>query len=280
MKPQWLLISLFLFHRMPAIAQSPTTEISLYFASDSSAVTKTHTTLLDSLLPLNNKNDISEIHLSGYCDDVDDSIYNLQLSGHRVRAVKNYLIQWGIDSNLIVEEKAYGENKPVNNNTNEAERAINRRVDIIIEYQLKNSDALRNQIDNAKVGEKIVLKNMNFYPGSSRIIPESIPVMDTLYEIMKDHPGLVIELVGHICCISDATAASYKNGDGFNMDTGTFTLSYDRAFSVRNYLVKKGIETKRILYIGKGGSEKLVNPELTDADRQANRRVEVWVVGK
>ncbi|TWR27609.1 OmpA family protein [Mucilaginibacter pallidiroseus] len=55
--------------------------------------------------------------------------HNQALSVERANAVKTYLVNSGVNGdNLVI--KGYGETKPISNNTDEAGRALNRRVEI------------------------------------------------------------------------------------------------------------------------------------------------------
>jgi outer membrane protein OmpA-like peptidoglycan-associated protein len=53
----------------------------------------------------------------------------------------------------------------------------------------------------------------------------------------------------------------------------------NRAKAVYDFLVKKGIDAKRLTYKGFGSSKKLVE-EVTEIDRITNRRVEIKIVNK
>ncbi len=67
----------------------------------------------------------------GYTDDVGSSAYNQQLSLRRAEAVKQYLVESGIDS-AIVNAKGFGKSSPVVQGTTAAARAHNRRVEIAV----------------------------------------------------------------------------------------------------------------------------------------------------
>ena len=56
------------------------------------------------------------------------------------------------------------------------------------------------------------------------------------------------------------------------------TLSERRAESVASYLAGRGVVRARMATRGFGESQLLVNPEASEADRAANRRVEIKVV--
>jgi len=75
-------------------------------------------------------NDIN-IEIAGHTDDRGSKSYNKKLSSNRASSVSEYLLSNGIDNSRFT-IKGYGEDKPVVKNDTEENRAINRRVEIII----------------------------------------------------------------------------------------------------------------------------------------------------
>ncbi len=69
--------------------------------------------------------------VEGHTDSDGDESYNQKLSEERAAAVKNLLIQSGIDASRL-DSKGYGESKPVNENSTSEGKANNRRVEFII----------------------------------------------------------------------------------------------------------------------------------------------------
>jgi OOP family OmpA-OmpF porin len=55
--------------------------------------------------------------------------HNMTLSVERANSVKTYLVNTGVSADLLT-VKGYGESKPISPNTDEASRALNRRVEI------------------------------------------------------------------------------------------------------------------------------------------------------
>jgi OmpA-OmpF porin, OOP family len=76
------------------------------------------------------KTDI-RVEIAGHTDDVGEADDNLLLSQNRANAVKNWLVQRGIDKDRII-AKGYGETKPVASNTTEAGKQKNRRTEVRI----------------------------------------------------------------------------------------------------------------------------------------------------
>jgi len=122
-------------------------------------------------------------------------------------------------------------------------------------------------------GERILLNNIQFEPGSPVMIPESKKEIQVLLEKLQENPSLEIEISGHLCC-----AVEIRDGDGYDYDHLTWDLSKNRAKKVYDFLVKKGIEKSRLSYQGIGLQKPLVSPEKNEADEALNRRVEVKII--
>ena len=69
------------------------------------------------------------ISVYGYTDDVGTAEYNLKLSERRAQAVRDYLVQSGIDPKIVT-TKGYGKSDPRVPGDSAAARATNRRVEI------------------------------------------------------------------------------------------------------------------------------------------------------
>jgi outer membrane protein OmpA-like peptidoglycan-associated protein len=107
------------------------------------------------------------------------------------------------------------------------------------------------------------LDNVFFDTGLSTLKPSSYKALNSLYEVMKLKPALVIEIGGH----TDNTGTKDINKK----------LSQDRANAVRNYLIKKGIAANRITAVGYGDSEP-VSDNATEEGKAKNRRTEVTIL--
>ena len=125
-----------------------------------------------------------------------------------------------------------------------------------------------------EVGEKMLLSDLNFRPGSHYLRPSSIPSLRRLIDVLKANPSVKIEIIGHICCHPDYS----PHPDGFDREAGDNKLSYNRANNIKDYLAKNGIDESRVEATGMGARERLVYPEETDQDRITNRRVEIKIL--
>lgn len=76
---------------------------------------------------------LSQIKIYGYTDNIGKDEYNIQLSKDRAIAVKQLLIEMGLNSTIII-VKGLGNKNPISNNHREEGRAKNRRIEIVFEY--------------------------------------------------------------------------------------------------------------------------------------------------
>ncbi len=72
-----------------------------------------------------------DIEVQGHTDSVGSDAYNLNLSRARAVAVRNYLVDHGIDAGRL-HAKGYGESEPIASNDTAEGRARNRRVELKI----------------------------------------------------------------------------------------------------------------------------------------------------
>jgi outer membrane protein OmpA-like peptidoglycan-associated protein len=74
----------------------------------------------------------ARVSVFGFTDSVGDDPYNLKLSEDRALSVKNALVAAGAPKGVVFETKGFGKANPVASNGNEAGRALNRRVEVLI----------------------------------------------------------------------------------------------------------------------------------------------------
>ncbi len=112
-------------------------------------------------------------------------------------------------------------------------------------------------------GEKIQLHNVFYETGLYDLKPQSLPELDKLYSFLVQNPNLKIEISGHT--------------DNQGAETLNLELSKNRALSVYNYLVKKGINKNRLSYKGYGASEPVASND-NEKGRKQNRRTEIKIL--
>jgi outer membrane protein OmpA-like peptidoglycan-associated protein len=78
-------------------------------------------------------NDEFRVRLVGHTDNVGSDRYNLRLSLERAKAIKAYLILQGVEE-WRIEVDGRGLREPLNDNSSDEKRALNRRVELSILY--------------------------------------------------------------------------------------------------------------------------------------------------
>ncbi|AWI26693.1 OmpA family protein [Flavobacterium pallidum] len=115
----------------------------------------------------------------------------------------------------------------------------------------------------AKAGDKLQVENLNFRINTFIVIPESVPKMYELLLVMQSNRDLKIQIQGHLCC----------------MPADKQDLSTQRAKAIYNFLTAYGIPKERLSYKGLGVTQPLFPiPEKNEAERAANRRVEIEII--
>lgn len=107
---------------------------------------------------------------------------------------------------------------------------------------------------------EIAAKNILFVTGSAKLQSKSFKGLNDVVAIMKENPDMLLAIDGH---------TDNVGSDEFNQK-----LSDDRANSVKNYLVSKGVDESRITATGHGESMPIADNK-TAAGRQKNRRSEL-----
>lgn len=107
-----------------------------------------------------------------------------------------------------------------------------------------------------------VPSDISFDTGSAAIKPRMRQVLDQFASGLGNDPSTRIRVIGH----TDSTGSDAVNDP----------LSLRRAESVRSYLVDRGISASRIDVAGRGSHEPVASND-TDAGREQNRRVELFL---
>ena len=116
-----------------------------------------------------------------------------------------------------------------------------------------------------EVGTSYRLNDIYFDFNSIELPPESKAVLAEFYTFLIDNPSLKISIEGHT--------------DNIGSESDNLILSTKRAKAVYDYLIEKGIPTKRLRYKGWGES-KAVASNSTEEGRAKNRRTEFVILEK
>ena len=295
---QKLLPALFLLFCMAAksgdvLQQVLSPRFVVYFAYNDYQLSAENIRRLDSLVYLlkHETPAIQNLTIEGHCDSIGSNKYNDALSVKRAGAVADYFRAHGIADSLLHMVNGYGKHRPETDNSDDAGRAKNRRVEISFQLHMPGQEAVvvkppvimppsaydssvgTLDLSKVEVNDILELKDINFYPDRHVITHNSMPILNLLLNTMVVNPALRIEIRGHVCCIPKA------QGDAPDEDTYTNDLSLRRAQQIYLYLKEKGIAGDRMIYIGLGGRYPKV-PEFTDSDKAKNRRVEIRILSK
>lgn len=107
-----------------------------------------------------------------------------------------------------------------------------------------------------------VPSDVSFASGRADINPRLRPILDQFASGLGNQPGADVRIIGH----TDNTGSDALNE----------RLSLERAQSVRNYLVDRGVRADTIQVAGRGEREPIAD-NATEAGRAKNRRVEIFL---
>lgn len=118
-------------------------------------------------------------------------------------------------------------------------------------------------LTKAEQGSTVLLEDVNFKRGTAELEGESTEAsLSDLAVFLKENPQIKIRINGHTDSAGDP---------GLNKQ-----LSLERAGSVRNFLVDKGVNFENLRISGWGGTRPVAS-NATEAGRAKNRRVELAV---
>ena len=119
-------------------------KMGVYFDFDKSEITSNSKLAMDKLVKIFNEYAETNILVEGHTDDKGTDSYNLALSERRAMAVGNYLKRESISTSRLT-INWYGEAQPKVENTTDASRAENRRVEFAITANDKMKEAAKKE---------------------------------------------------------------------------------------------------------------------------------------
>jgi outer membrane protein OmpA-like peptidoglycan-associated protein len=120
------------------------------------------------------------------------------------------------------------------------------------------------QLRRLKVGTVSILRNIYFDYDRASFTTQSYSDLNKLETMMRQNTQIRVEISGHT--------------DNYGHWQYNTKLSQKRAEAVKDYLTKKGIDTRRIKAVGYGESKPLATNDDEDEGRELNRRVEFKVL--
>jgi outer membrane protein OmpA-like peptidoglycan-associated protein len=112
------------------------------------------------------------------------------------------------------------------------------------------------------IPNNFIVEGLLFELKSAQLLNKEIQQLDSLAKWLIEHPSKTILIVGH---------TDNQGKEEFNTK-----LSFDRAISVQQYLMNKGIAQQRMSVLGKGPYEP-ISDNTTEKGRALNRRVEIII---
>ena len=119
------------------------------------------------------------------------------------------------------------------------------------------------KLQQIEIGATVNLKNVLFQQSTAILLAESSDELNMVADFMKTNPKVEIELAGHT--------------DNRGLHAHNVKLSRERVEKIREYLISKGIESRRISGQGYGGIKPIAENDAEET-RKLNRRVEFTIV--
>jgi outer membrane protein OmpA-like peptidoglycan-associated protein len=123
----------------------------------------------------------------------------------------------------------------------------------------------RTDVKGCEIKDIISLPGVNFETGQDTLLPGTEYLLQTAADTLNKHPDLRIEVAGH----SDNVGNADQN----------IGLSMRRARTVRDFLIRYGVDESRLTFNGYGESLPIADNS-TPEGRATNRRVELRLVTK
>ncbi len=120
------------------------------------------------------------------------------------------------------------------------------------------------KLNKLKKGVNAFIPHVYFEANSSAMTPASLKACDKLYRLLNENRKIEIVLEGHSNGFYPSTEVDQK-------------LSESRANTVRNYLLGKGVDSKRLSIKGFGSTKLLYPKAQNETEEGFNRRVEIFI---
>ena len=128
---------------------------------------------------------------------------------------------------------------------------------VTVEANAQNIVVSDAEVKRIEVGKLCDLHDIYFETNAYSLTEESKKLIDIFADFLRENPTIKVELQGHT--------------DNIGNDMDNLLLSENRAKSVYNYLIKKGINSNRLRYKGYGESKPIATNN-TEEGRSKNRR--------
>lgn len=245
---KWFLLSL-LFS--PFIWGQEALKHEVFFDTDAYDVSDIEHERLLSFLSEIESMDIEKITIYGFTDDRGSVSYNMALSQNRANSIKTIFSNNEFDESIISNVDGKGKIllKIVQEENVSKIRGLNRKVEIIVTpvYPPKPEVITKTTSEilegNIKIGDNILLENILFKTSYSYLLPESVKPLEEITKVLLRRKDVYFTIQGHVCCTQNSR-------DAIDRKTKKQNLSLARAKFIYDFLAKRGVDTKRMKYVG------------------------------
>jgi outer membrane protein OmpA-like peptidoglycan-associated protein len=129
--------------------------------------------------------------------------------------------------------------------------------------QLQQAQVEGVTVEPDQRGVKLTLENLRFVADKAELVPGEEERLRVIANLLKTVPNRSFLVIGHTAAVGT--------------EDSQVSLSWDRAQSIVERLKTEGIEARKLLYEGRGGTQPLASND-TPAGRAQNRRVEIIVL--
>lgn len=127
----------------------------------------------------------------------------------------------------------------------------------------KDKDVPDISYENTNRGIRLTIQNLQFKPNSSELLPGEENRLNQIAKVLKQAKNSMFLVEGH--------TASTGNISGEKQ------LSVERAYTIAEELIKRGISAEKFIYKGSGSSKPIASNE-TPEGMAKNRRVEITIL--
>lgn len=118
-------------------------------------------------------------------------------------------------------------------------------------------------VENTAAGIRLTMQNLNFKPDSAELLPGENERLDQIAQVLKEVPNQMFLVEGHTASVG------YEKGE--------MKLSVERADSVADALIQRGIPREKFICKGSGGTKPIADNS-TPEGKAKNRRVEITIL--
>jgi len=209
-----------------------------------------------------------------YLEDINDIAYrifktyaNLLKEHLFVQNTKNtqaVLINKSADNKILVTENIKAQEKTNQNKT--LVKEDNKLNNVVY---TKETSQINNNTNNILINLEALFKS-----DSTKVSQSSLDKVKIFAKFLKDNPHFDVKLVGHSSHTKDGKILTKKQTEKYNID-----LSLKRANTIKNILVKSGIDVSRLITEGKGFSQPIASNKTIEGQKK-NRRIEAILINK